>query len=186
MAAKSWRRERWREIEQTRRSPRPAVVCARRCVIRCAKSRRSLGEVEHWIEIRGARANNLKNVDVRFPVGRLSRHHRHFRFRKIDAHARSASAGGARRAERKKNARTTASCSSSLPACRDTRSGLRSRSIADRQDLALDAGDLHQGLRRDPQSLRADAGLARARLFARAGFPSIPKAAAAKPARARA
>jgi len=34
--------------------------------------RRSLGEVEHWIEIRGARANNLKNVDVRFPVGRLS------------------------------------------------------------------------------------------------------------------
>jgi excinuclease ABC subunit A len=34
--------------------------------------RRSLGEVERWIEIRGARANNLKNVDVRFPVGRLS------------------------------------------------------------------------------------------------------------------
>jgi excinuclease ABC subunit A len=34
--------------------------------------RRSLGEVEQWIEIRGARANNLKNVDVRFPVGRLS------------------------------------------------------------------------------------------------------------------
>ena len=36
------------------------------------KTRRSLGEVEHWIEIRGAQANNLKNVDVRFPVGRLS------------------------------------------------------------------------------------------------------------------
>jgi excinuclease ABC subunit A len=34
--------------------------------------RRSLGEVEQWIEIRGARANNLKNVEVRFPVGRLS------------------------------------------------------------------------------------------------------------------
>jgi excinuclease ABC subunit A len=34
--------------------------------------RRSLGEVEQWIEIRGARANNLKNVDVRFPVERLS------------------------------------------------------------------------------------------------------------------
>ncbi|MFL6590426.1 MAG: excinuclease ABC subunit UvrA, partial [Chthoniobacterales bacterium] len=34
--------------------------------------RRSLGEVEQWIEIRAARANNLKNVDVRFPVGRLS------------------------------------------------------------------------------------------------------------------
>jgi excinuclease ABC subunit A len=36
------------------------------------KTRRSLGEVEHWIEIRGARANNLKNVEVRFPIGRLS------------------------------------------------------------------------------------------------------------------
>ncbi|HKP02808.1 MAG TPA: excinuclease ABC subunit A [Chthoniobacterales bacterium] len=35
-------------------------------------ARRSLTEVEQWIEIRGARANNLKNVDVRFPVGRLS------------------------------------------------------------------------------------------------------------------
>ena len=36
------------------------------------KSRRSLDEVEQWIEVRGAHANNLKNVDARFPVGRLS------------------------------------------------------------------------------------------------------------------
>ncbi|MEY2482724.1 MAG: excinuclease subunit [Verrucomicrobiota bacterium] len=36
------------------------------------KTRRSLGEVEQWIEIRGAHAQNLKNVDARFPVGRLS------------------------------------------------------------------------------------------------------------------
>jgi len=35
-------------------------------------ARRSLGDVEQWIEIRGAHANNLKNVEVRFPVGRLS------------------------------------------------------------------------------------------------------------------
>src|SRR6476619_941629 len=35
-------------------------------------SRRSLLDVENWIEIRGASANNLKNIDVRFPVGRLS------------------------------------------------------------------------------------------------------------------
>jgi excinuclease ABC subunit A len=35
-------------------------------------SRRSLRDVEDWIEIRDARANNLKNIDVRFPVGRLS------------------------------------------------------------------------------------------------------------------
>ncbi|HEX4639100.1 MAG TPA: excinuclease ABC subunit UvrA [Chthoniobacterales bacterium] len=36
------------------------------------ESRRSLRSVETWLEIHGARANNLKNVDVRFPVGRLS------------------------------------------------------------------------------------------------------------------
>src|SRR4029077_5750651 len=36
------------------------------------KSRRSLDDVEHWLEIHGAHANNLKNVDVRFPIGRLS------------------------------------------------------------------------------------------------------------------
>ena len=35
-------------------------------------SRRSLRNVEDWIEIRGACANNLKDIDVRFPVGRLS------------------------------------------------------------------------------------------------------------------
>jgi excinuclease ABC subunit A len=34
--------------------------------------RRSLGDVEQWVEICGARANNLKDVEVRFPVGRLS------------------------------------------------------------------------------------------------------------------
>jgi excinuclease ABC subunit A len=36
------------------------------------KSRRSLGDVGQWITIHGARANNLKNIDVRFPIGRLS------------------------------------------------------------------------------------------------------------------
>ncbi len=36
------------------------------------QTRRSLDEVKDWIEIEGARAHNLKNVDVRFPIGRLS------------------------------------------------------------------------------------------------------------------
>jgi excinuclease ABC subunit A len=36
------------------------------------KSRRSLRSVEKWIEVQGACANNLKDIDVRFPVGRLS------------------------------------------------------------------------------------------------------------------
>jgi excinuclease ABC subunit A len=35
------------------------------------ESRRSLRNVDQWIQIRSARANNLKDIDVRFPVGRL-------------------------------------------------------------------------------------------------------------------
>ena len=36
------------------------------------QSRRLLQQVDSWIEVHGARANNLKGVDVRFPIGRLS------------------------------------------------------------------------------------------------------------------
>ncbi len=36
------------------------------------KARRSLRNVEGWIQIKNAHANNLKNIDVKFPVGRLS------------------------------------------------------------------------------------------------------------------
>jgi excinuclease ABC subunit A len=36
------------------------------------KSRRSLRNPVGWIQIRNARANNLKNVNAKFPVGRLS------------------------------------------------------------------------------------------------------------------
>jgi len=34
--------------------------------------RRPLETVQHWLELRGAAANNLQSVDVRFPLGRLS------------------------------------------------------------------------------------------------------------------
>jgi excinuclease ABC subunit A len=60
-----------RDIERAKNSETGRCLKAPLChPIR--KSRRSLSEVESWITIDGARANNLKNVDVRFPIGRLS------------------------------------------------------------------------------------------------------------------
>src|SRR5438876_8425412 len=60
-----------REIERAKDSETGRCLTAPLChPIR--KSRRSLRDVAAWVEIRNARANNLKNVDVKFPVGRLS------------------------------------------------------------------------------------------------------------------
>lgn len=35
-------------------------------------TRRPLAEVTNWLEVSGANANNLKNVDIRFPIGRFT------------------------------------------------------------------------------------------------------------------
>src|SRR5438270_100557 len=60
-----------REIERAKDSETGRCLKAPLChPIR--KSRRSLRDVADWVEIRNARANNLKNVEVKFPVGRLS------------------------------------------------------------------------------------------------------------------
>src|SRR5205085_1356580 len=60
-----------REIERAKDSETGRCLKAPVChPIR--KSRRSLRDVVDWVEIRNARANNLKNVEVKFPVGRLS------------------------------------------------------------------------------------------------------------------
>ena len=51
-------------------------------------SRRSLRDVENWIEIRGARANNLKNVRCAFPGRAAFGDHRNFWQRQIHVNAR--------------------------------------------------------------------------------------------------
>src|SRR5213079_871218 len=60
-----------REIERAQDSETGRCLKAPLCHP-MRKSRRSLRHVADWVEIRNARANNLKNVDVKFPVGRLS------------------------------------------------------------------------------------------------------------------
>ena len=160
-------------------------------------SRRSLRDVENWIEIRGARANNLKNIDVRFPIGRLSvitgisgsgkstlMHEELLpRIRETLGSARLQRAGEGILPSRtsqlrlwpndprkKKSSLPQNAATSTLQACAPQnckldRSRVRSRSVADREDFALDAGNLRESVRRDPKSLRAIAGITDARVF---------------------
>jgi len=60
-----------REIERAKGSETGRCLKAPLCHP-MRKSRRSLRHVADWVEIRNARAHNLKNVEVKFPVGRLS------------------------------------------------------------------------------------------------------------------
>ncbi len=147
-------------------------------------SRRSLPDVENWIEIRGARANNLKDIDVRFPVGRLSvitgisgsgkstlmhdvllpQVRENVGSAGVSPAVSRASRGTRpelfRRRRRKERARRSRS-----PECPRHRSRVRSRSVADREDFALNAGNLRESVRRDPKSLRAIAGITHAWVF---------------------
>ncbi len=59
------------EIKKTRGSE--TGRCLREPLVHPTRGeRRSLKAVTRWIEVRGATRNNLKNLDVRFPVGRLT------------------------------------------------------------------------------------------------------------------
>ncbi len=160
-------------------------------------SRRSLRDVENWIEIRSARANNLKDIDVRFPVDRLSvitgisgsgkstlMHEELLpRIRETLGSARLQRAGEGILPSRtsqlrlwadkfgKKEEFVAAKCDnqhgiSALSArCKRHRSRVRSRSVADRKNLAFHAGYLRESVRRDSKSLRPIAGVTYARLF---------------------
>ena len=60
-------------LAQIIKHPRSATGrCLREPLVHPTRgARRALKEVDRWIEVHGASVNNLKNVDVRFPVGRL-------------------------------------------------------------------------------------------------------------------
>ena len=102
----------------------------------------------------------MKNVDARFPIGRLSV------ITGISGSGKSTLMRSvllpAVQQALRTGQRAAAQCAPI--SARTHRGDLRSRSIADRKNLALDARDLHQGLRRNSQPFRAAAGLAGARL----------------------
>ena len=119
--------------------------------------------------IRGARANNLKNIDVRDPARRADGGHRRQRLRQVDARqrhpvqvARADALPGRRRAGRARPHRRH----------RAHRQGDRDRSVADRPHAALEPGDLHRALHVHPRSVRDDARRARRAASGRAASRS--------------
>ena len=105
--------------------------------------RRSMKDVTRWIELKGATLHNLKGVDAKFPDRPIECRDWYFRLGKKHADARRLETGGDGQSEAapqdghawlRRNQRR-----------RIFGGRLRGRSIAHRQDLPLDAGDLHQG-----------------------------------------
>ena len=101
----------------------------------------------HWLEIQGAHVNNLKNIDVRFPVGRLSV------ITGVSGSGKSTilrsvllPAVLANLKRTKKKAGLGNGCLERGGRPRTRRRDLRSGSIADWQNVAFDPGHLRQNI----------------------------------------
>ena len=167
------------------------------------KSRRSLGEVEQWLDIRGAQANNLKNVDVRFPVGRLSvitgisGSGKSTLMRSVLLPAVQQSSGAAHTTRGKPRAQAKVAMAGSPSPARESRAlpGFLAPNFSKQFTKSINRPSAKLRARRPRPTSRSSTKSAvssrscRSRgcaATARAGFPSILKAAAARPAAARA
>ena len=116
-----------------------------------------------WLTIRGAKAHNLKNIDVKIPLGMWtcvtgisgsgkSTLVREVLYKGLKLHLGQFAGRPGPHKE--------------IAGWKAARAGRRSRSNADRQNAALGAGLLRRSARRDPQALRSRARSAAARLYA--------------------
>ena len=111
-----------------------------RCKIAVPTSRRSPAA---WITVKGARQNNLKNIDVRIPLGVMTC------ITGVSGSGKSSLAKGILYPALRRLLFDTGLKPGDF--------GRNGRSEPDRQILAVESRDLYQSLRRDPQTLRRPA-----------------------------
>jgi excinuclease ABC subunit A len=145
-------------------------------------SRRSLGEVEQWIEIRGAQREQFEERRCAFPGRTAFGHHRNFRLGKSTLMRSSPLPAVREQLEERKRAGNARSCSNSLAApgrieavyeVDQSPIGKTSRSTPATYIKVFD----------EIRNLYAQLPVSRVRGYSRADSRSTPKAAAARPAK---
>ena len=161
-------------------SPTGQFLSGKRSIATPARRRKGSGKA---LVVRGARENNLKSVDVAFPLGQLV--------------AITGASGSGKSTlinemlfkalwKRLVDTRTLPGEHDARRRARARAQGRQHRPVADRPQQPLQSGHLHRLLRHHPRSVHARAAVGRSAATSRVASASTSRAGAARSVRARA